>query len=62
VSVDISAGGQVTRISIVRGSGYPEFDDAARQAAQRERFSPARRDGQAVPFTLTYTYRFRIED
>jgi TonB family protein len=62
VSVDISARGDVTRISIVRGSGYPEFDEAARQAAKKERFSPALRDGQAVPFTLTYTYRFRIED
>jgi protein TonB len=62
VSVDISARGDVTRITIVRGSGYPEFDEAARQAAKKERFSPALRDGQAVPFTLTYTYRFRIED
>jgi periplasmic protein TonB len=62
VSVDISARGDVTRIAIVRGSGYPEFDEAARQAAKKERFSPALRDGQAVPFTLTYTYRFRIED
>jgi TonB family protein len=62
VSVDISVRGEVTRITIARGSGYPEFDDAARHAAQAERFSPALRDGKPVPYTLTYTYRFRIED
>ncbi|MEY2933777.1 MAG: hypothetical protein RL033_4526 [Pseudomonadota bacterium] len=62
VSVSIDASGRVTGVSIVQSSGQPEFDRAAQQAAQEERFSPALRDGQPVPFTLTYSYRFRIED
>jgi protein TonB len=62
VSVDISESGRVTRVNIVQASGYPEFDEAARRAALSERFSPAMRDGRAVAFTLSYTYRFRIED
>lgn len=62
VKVDIAADGQVTAVSIVKSSGHLEFDDAAKRAAASERFAPAMRDGNAVPFTLTYSYRFRIED
>jgi protein TonB len=62
VSVDIDASGKVTAVSIVRSSGQADFDRAAQQAAAAERFAPALRDGQPVAFTLTYSYRFRIED
>jgi periplasmic protein TonB len=62
VRVDIDAGGKVTSVTIVRGSGYPAFDDAAKRAAASERFAPAIRDGKPVPFSLSYSYRFRIED
>jgi protein TonB len=62
VRVDIAANGQVTNVTIVRSSGYPAFDDAAKRAAISEHFAPAVRDGVAVPFTLSYSYRFRIED
>jgi TonB family protein len=62
VSVSIDAGGQVTGVSIVQSSGQAAFDQAAQQAARAERFSPAVRDGQPVAFTLTYSYRFRIQD
>jgi protein TonB len=62
VGVDIAANGVVTQVSILRSSGHAAFDDAARRAALAERFTPALRDGQAVAFTLSYTYRFRIED
>ena len=62
VRVDIAADGAVTSVSIVRGSGYPAFDEAARRAAASERFAPAIRDGKPVPFSLSYSYRFRIED
>ena len=34
----------------------------ARMAALRESFSPATRDGKGVPYTLSYSYRFRIEE
>jgi periplasmic protein TonB len=62
VRVDIAASGAVTSVTIVRGSGYPAFDEAAKRAAASERFAPAVRDGNPVPFSLSYSYRFRIED
>jgi protein TonB len=62
VRVDIAASGAVTSVTIVSSSGYPAFDDAAKRAAASERFAPAIRDGNPVPFSLSYSYRFRIED
>jgi protein TonB len=62
VRVDIAASGVVTSVTIVRSSGYPAFDEAAKRAAASERFAPAIRDGNPVPFSLSYSYRFRIED
>ncbi len=62
VSVSIDASGKVTGVSIVQSSGQAAFDRAAQQAATEERFSPAVRDGHPVAFTLTYSYRFRIQD
>jgi periplasmic protein TonB len=62
VRVDIAASGAVTSVTIVSSSGYPAFDDAAKRAAGSERFAPAVRDGNPVPFSLSYSYRFRIED
>jgi protein TonB len=59
--IRISAAGAVQEVRVVRSSGYPEFDEAAREAALRERFSPARRDGQPIDYTLKYNYRFRIK-
>jgi protein TonB len=62
VRVDIAASGAVTSVTIVRSSGHPAFDEAAKRAAASERFAPAVRDGNPVPFSLSYSYRFRIED
>jgi protein TonB len=62
VRVDIAANGAVTSVTIVQSSGYPAFDEAARRAATSERFAPAIRDGNPVPFSLSYSYRFRIQD
>jgi TonB family protein len=62
VRVDIAASGAVTSVTIVSSSGQPAFDDAAKRAAASERFAPAIRDGSPVPFSLSYSYRFRIED
>ncbi len=62
VRVHIDAAGNVSRVSVLKSSGHAAFDDAARRAARAEKFVPAKRDGHAVPFTLSYSYRFRIED
>jgi TonB family protein len=62
VLVDIDVEGRVTAVKILRSSGYPQFDEAARQAALSEVFEPARKDGVAVPYQISFTYRFRLED
>ena len=62
VMVSIDTSGRVTEVKILKPSPYPELDEAARQAALSEQFEPATRDGTAIPYTLSYTYRFRIEE
>ncbi len=62
VIVQIDETGKVTSVKIAKGADYPEFNEAARKTAEAEEFSPATRDGVAVPYTLSFTYRFRLED
>jgi protein TonB len=62
VLVKLDAKGAVTAVDIIKSGGHPEFDEAARRAAEREAFHPATRDGTAIPYTLSYTYRFRLEE
>ena len=59
--VKLDAAGKVIDVRIIKKSDHPEFDEAARQAALREQFDPATRDGTAIPYTLSYTYRFRLK-
>ena len=61
VVVRLDATGAVVAVEIARGSGYAELDRAARVAAAAEQFSPATRNGVAVPYTLSFTYHFRLE-
>ena len=62
VMVSLDEGGKVTSVKIIAPSTHSEFNEAAQTAALQEEFEPARRDGTAVPYTLSFTYRFRIED
>tara|TARA_R110002096_G_scaffold42143_4_gene113692 strand:+ start:121133 stop:122164 length:1032 start_codon:yes stop_codon:yes gene_type:complete len=62
VRVTIDTKGNVTKVAILKGSGHKAFDDAAERAAKVETFSAATRDGSPVPYTLSYSYRFRIEE
>jgi len=62
VVIQISETGTVTDVKVVTGSGYPEFDKAAKAAALKARFSPAKRNGAPISYTLKYTYRFRVKD
>jgi protein TonB len=62
VMVTLDDNGKVTSVKLITPSRYPAFNQAARAAAQGEEFEPALRDGVPVPYTLSYTYRFRIED
>jgi periplasmic protein TonB len=62
VMVSLDETGKVTSVQIITPSPYPAFNEAALAAAKAEEFDPALRDGVPVPYTLSYKYRFRIED
>lgn len=62
VRVNLDPQGVVKAASVLRSGGHPAFDAAALAAARNERFSPALRDGKPIAYTLSYSYRFRIED
>jgi protein TonB len=61
VLVNLDATGKVTSVKIIKSGGFPEFDEAARKTALAEQFEPAMRDGNPIPYTLSYTYRFTLE-
>ena len=58
VQVDIDERGEVIRVEIVRWAGFG-LDEAAAGTAGQLRFSPARRDGVAVPMRVMLRYNFR---
>jgi protein TonB len=62
VSVQLDASGRVTSVRVVRPARDAEFNEAATRAAWREAFEPARRGDEPVPYTLSFTYRFRLEE
>jgi protein TonB len=62
VMVSLDETGKVKEVKIITPSPYPEFNEAARTTALKEEFEPALRDGVPVAYTLSYTYRFRIEE
>lgn len=62
VMVNIDATGKVTACKIIKASQYPEFNEAARIAALAEEFEPAKKNGEPFPYTISYKYRFRLED
>ncbi|HXU61240.1 MAG TPA: energy transducer TonB [Polyangia bacterium] len=59
--VSLDAAGHVLSVTVGRSSGDDAFDESARTAARQERFSPALRDGVAVPTTFTFTTHFRLD-
>jgi len=59
--VSLDEKGRVVKVTLGTSSGVPSFDEAARQAALKERFSPALRDGTPVPTTISFTTHFRLD-
>ncbi len=58
LKVSLDSKGNVVQVRIVGRAGHG-FDEAARDALRQFRFTPARTsDGQAVDYSLTYTYVF----
>jgi TonB family protein len=62
VLVTISETGKVTAVKILNPSPYPEFNEAARRAALAQDWEPATRAGVPMARSLTYTYKFDLND
>ncbi len=62
VMVSLDTSGNVKNVKIIKSSGRAEFDESARKTALAEQFEPATRDGTPIPYTLSYTYRFTIDN
>jgi TonB family protein len=62
VSVSLSASGRVERVVIVSPAPFEEMNESARRAARAEEFEPATRDGIPIPYTVSFTFRFRLEE
>lgn len=56
----IAETGVVDDVAVDASCGYPELDNAAVAAARKARFTPARKDGKAVPGSARITLRFRL--
>jgi TonB family protein len=61
LSIDIGADGKVEGVRVAQ-SGGADFDAAAVAAAQQFVFEPAEIDGEAAPVTITYSYKFTVEE
>jgi TonB family protein len=62
VLIAIDATGKVTSVKILKPSQYPELNESARVAALGEEYDPATKDGVPIPYSLSFTYRFRLEE
>ena len=62
VMISIDADGKVTSVKIIRPSEYPEFNELAKKTALGEEYEPATKDGVPMPFTTSFTYRWRLDE
>jgi periplasmic protein TonB len=60
LELTVSATGEVTGSRVIRSAGGG-FDEVAQKLVRRFRFRPATRGGKAVPATVPWTYKFRLE-
>lgn len=60
VKICISESGNVVSAEVARTSGYPRLDDAAVDMSLDYVFSPAMRDGKAIPVCLPYGIDFKL--
>jgi len=61
LQIAIAETGSVAAVVVVESAG-PAFDAAAMAAAKRFVFSPAKRDGKAIPVRIMYRYAFEIRE
>ena len=60
LKISLDSSGSVVQVRVITKAGHG-FDEAARDALRQAKFSPARTsDGQAVDYSMTYTYFFEL--
>ncbi len=59
--VQIQANGAVTRIRLIKSSGFPLLDRAALRAVKRAKFIPATIDNRPVTSCRRISFVFRLE-
>ncbi len=57
----LSSDATLTRITLVRSSGYPRLDEAAREALRKATFVPACENGRPVACVKRIAVRFELE-
>lgn len=62
LQLQVRADGRVRAVKVLRSSGSPRLDRAARDAAWRWRVLPAEREGRPVDSLFEKTLHFRLED
>jgi protein TonB len=61
VEITINAEGQPTAVKILEPSVHAELNRSAENAAMRDDFIPAKKDGVPVEYKMTVVYRFRLK-
>jgi len=62
LDVDVDAFGAAVRVDVVFSSGFPALDAAAVKAVRAARFTPANKDGRAVPGRLRIPFTFKLRE
>jgi len=60
LKLTVSAAGRAQNVGIAGSSGHSALDQAAIAHIKQTRFSPALKDGRAVPVAITFRVRFRL--
>jgi protein TonB len=62
VSVEVSADGRASDVSVSRSSGFPQLDEAAERAVRRWIFEPAKSAGLPVASRVEVPVRFSLSE
>ncbi|MCG8556018.1 MAG: energy transducer TonB [Proteobacteria bacterium] len=62
LEVRIDRRGRVVAVKIVKASPHAEFNANAVEAAYRQRYTPARKNGKPFVYTLAYPVKYRLND
>jgi protein TonB len=60
LQLTVGADGSPGHVRVSRSSGHAALDEAAIAHVRRARFSPALKDGKAVPMPMTFRVKFHL--